>query len=144
MAYDFLLLCLPFQNIHWSKERKRLWDFCFFFIVCYYIPNKMAKEVSFLHNNSMSNSDQGISYIKMQVCVCVCACARRHVHEITQSCPTLCNPMDCSTPISSVHGILKARILQWVAIHSFRGSFLLRDRTSISSVFCIDRCVLYH
>ena len=33
-----------------------------------------------------------------------------------QSCPTLCNPMDCSLPGSSVHGILQARILEWVAI----------------------------
>ena len=34
----------------------------------------------------------------------------------TQSCPTLCNPMDCSPPGSSVHGILQAKILEWVAI----------------------------
>ena len=39
-----------------------------------------------------------------------------------QSCPTLCNPMDCSPPGSSVHGILQARILEWVAISFFRGS----------------------
>ena len=41
---------------------------------------------------------------------------------VSQSCPTLCNPMDCSPPGSSVHGILQARILEWVAISSFRGS----------------------
>ena len=35
-----------------------------------------------------------------------------------QSCPTLCNPMDCGSPGSSVHGILQARILEWVAILS--------------------------
>ena len=39
-----------------------------------------------------------------------------------QLCPTLCNPMDCSPPGSSVHGILQARILEWVAISSSRGS----------------------
>ena len=38
-----------------------------------------------------------------------------------QLCPTLCNPMDCSPPASSVHGILQARILEWVAISSSRG-----------------------
>ena len=37
---------------------------------------------------------------------------------VTQSCPTLCDPMDCSQPGSSVHGILQARILEWVAIPS--------------------------
>ena len=36
--------------------------------------------------------------------------------SVAQSCPTLCDPMDCSPPGSSVHGILKARILEWVAI----------------------------
>ena len=41
---------------------------------------------------------------------------------VPQSCPTLCNPMDCSPPSSSVHGILQARILEWVAI-SFSKTF---------------------
>ena len=36
--------------------------------------------------------------------------------EIAQSCPTLCDPVDCSLPGSSVHGILEARVLEWVAI----------------------------
>ena len=36
--------------------------------------------------------------------------------EDAQSCPTLCDPMDCSLPGSSVHGILQARIMEWVAI----------------------------
>ena len=39
----------------------------------------------------------------------------REENEVTQSCPTLCNPIDCSLPGSSVHGIFQARILQWVA-----------------------------
>ena len=40
---------------------------------------------------------------------------------VAQSCPTLCDPMDCSLPGSSVHGILQARILEWVAMPSSRG-----------------------
>jgi len=36
--------------------------------------------------------------------------------EVTQSCPTLCDPKDCSPPGSSVHGIFQARVLEWVAI----------------------------
>ena len=43
---------------------------------------------------------------------------------ISQSCPTLCHPMDCSPPGSSVHRILQARILEWVAISFSRGIFL--------------------
>ena len=46
---------------------------------------------------------------------------------VTQSCLTLCNPMDCSPPGSSVHGILQAGILEWVAMPSFRGSSQPRD-----------------
>ena len=57
---------------------------------------------------------------------------------------TLCNLMDCSPPGSSVHGILQARILEWVAMPSSRGSAQTRDRTCLSYVSCIDRWVLYH
>ena len=53
---------------------------------------------------------------------------------ITQSCPTLCNPMDCSLPGSSVHGILQARILVWVAIPFSRGSSQPSDRTQVSLI----------
>ena len=56
---------------------------------------------------------------------------------LSQSCPTLCNPMDCSPPGSSVHGILQARILEWVAMPSSRGSSQSRDRTWVSYVSCI-------
>ena len=49
-----------------------------------------------------------------------------------QSCPTVCNPMDCSPPGSSVHGVLQARILEWVAIPFSRGSSQPRDRTQVS------------
>ena len=52
--------------------------------------------------------------------------------EVTQSCPTLCDPMDCSLPGSSVHGILQVRILEWVAISFSRGSSQPRDWTQVS------------
>ena len=48
------------------------------------------------------------------VCVCVCVCARACL--VAQWCPTLYNPMDCSHPGSSVHGILQARILEKIVI----------------------------
>ena len=51
---------------------------------------------------------------------------------LTQSCLTLCHPLDCSLPGSSVHGILQARILEWVAISSSRRSSRPRDRTQVS------------
>ena len=44
------------------------------------------------------------------------------VFSVALSCPTLCDPVDCSPPGSSVHGILQARILEWVVMPSSRGS----------------------
>ena len=54
-----------------------------------------------------------------------------------QSCPTLCDSMDCSPPGSSVHGIFQARILEWVAMSSSRGSSPPRDQIWVSWSFCI-------
>ena len=59
----------------------------------------------------------------------------------TQSCPTLCDPMDCSPPGSSVHGIFQARILAWVAMSLPRGSSRLRDWTRVSYVSYIGKRV---
>ena len=61
---------------------------------------------------------------------------------LLQSCPTLCDPMDCSQPGFSVPGILQTRILEWVAISFSRRSSQPRDRTCVSYVSCIGRQVL--
>ena len=52
--------------------------------------------------------------------------------SVSWSVVSLCNPMDCSPPGSSVHGIFQARILEWVAISSSRGSSQPRDQTQVS------------
>ena len=63
----------------------------------------------------------------------MCACS------VAQSCPALCDPMDCSPPGSSVHGISQARILEWAAMPFSRGTYimtryyLLYNRTSLLS-----------
>ena len=62
-------------------------------------------------------------------------------NEVAQSCPTLCDPVDCSPAGSSVHGILQARILEWVAISFSRESSRPRDRTWDS---CIAGGFFYH
>ena len=61
------------------------------------------------------------------MCVCVCVC-------VAQLCPTLYDPMDCSLPGSFVHGILQARILEWVAIPFSGGSSWPRDWTWVSCI----------
>ena len=54
--------------------------------------------------------------------------------EVAQSCPTLCDPMDCSLPGSSVHGIFQARVLEWVAISFSKRSSQPRDGTRVSRI----------
>ena len=66
----------------------------------------------------------------MQACVCA---------KLLQSCLTPCDPMNCSLPDSSVHGILQARILEWAAMPSSRRSSQLRDGNHVSYVSCIGR-----
>ena len=65
--------------------------------------------------------DSGVLFVKAQVLV-------------DQSCLTICNPMNCSPPGSSVHGILQARILEWVAIPFSRGSSQTRDQTQVCCI----------
>ena len=54
--------------------------------------------------------------------------------EVAQSCPTLCDPMDCSLPSFLDHGIFQASVLEWVAISFFRGSSPPRDWTRVSRI----------
>ena len=61
-------------------------------------------------------AEKALSYLKVRV---------------AQSCPTLCDPMDCSPPGSSVHGIPQARILEWAAFSFSSRSSPPRDRTSV-------------
>ena len=57
-----------------------------------------------------------------------------------QSCPTLCDSMNCSPPGSSVHRVLQASILEWVNVSSSRGSTWPRDWTLTSCTSCLGRC----
>ena len=67
--------------------------------------------------------------------LCVCA-------KLIKSCPTLCDPMNCSLPGSSVHRILQARVMEWVSL--LQEIFLTQDQTHVSYVSCVGRQVLYH
>ena len=63
-----------------------------------------------------------VKFPKTTMCLCLCA-------KSLQSCLTVCDPIDCSPPDSSLHGILQARILKWVAIPFSRRSSRRRDQT---------------
>ena len=56
-----------------------------------------------------------------------------NIVKVAQSCPTLCNPMDCSLLGISVHGILQAKIMEWAAISFSKGSSQPRDQPQVSS-----------
>ena len=62
------------------------------------------------------------------MCICAVLCL------VSQSCPTLWDPMDYSPPRSSVCGIVQARILEWVSMPSTRGSSQPRDQTQVSRI----------
>ena len=66
------------------------------------------------------------------------------VFLVTQSCPTLCDPVDCSPQGSSVHRIFQARILEWVAISCSKGSSQSRDWTFVSWVSWIAGRLFTH
>ena len=74
--------------------------------------------------------------ISFSLSIMVCCCCL-----IALPCPTLCSRMDYGTPGYSVHRISQVRLVEWVAISSFRASFWPRERTHISS---ISRCFLYY
>ena len=63
---------------------------------------------------------------------------RKKESEVAQSCPTLCDPMGCRLPGSSVHGIFQAIVLEWIAISFSRGSSQPRDQSWVSWI--VDRC----
>ena len=72
------------------------------------------------------------------ICMSLHSCHFTHV-RLFATLWTVCSPLE-----SSVHGILQARILEWVAISSSRGFSQPRDRTHVSHASCIGKQVLYH
>ena len=63
---------------------------------------------------------------------------------VAKSCLTPCDPLDCSLPGSSVHGVFQARILEWATVSFSRGSSRPRDRTPVSCVSCIAGSFFTH
>ena len=88
---------------------------------------------SFTFIKQLSMAWYGIVMVFVSAWVCVCVYIRQ---IFAQSYLTLCNPTDCSLPGSSVHGILQARILEWVAIPSSKGYSPPRDQTHLHLLHC--------
>ena len=102
-------------------------------LLCRFPPSHRRRNPCYIIHGSLfpwGNSSLHIS--------CLSACS------VGKWCLTLCYPMDCSPPSSSAHGTFQARILEWVAMLSSRGSSQPRDWTHISYVSCIAHQVLCH
>ena len=107
------------------------------------LPNSSINRSSVYSSAFLSLQDQIFLNPPLSACIqwtdvsssILCCCL------VAQSCPTLCDPMDCSLPGSSVQGISQANILEWVTISFSRGSSGPRDRTQVS---CMGRQILYH
>ena len=105
------------------------------FLVCLVSFVAMTGAVSF----SLSDLAFAYAYLLSWLRWVIFECCAKSL----QLCLTLYDPMDYSLPGSSVHEILQARILEWVAIPFSRGSSRPRALTSLSYVSCIGRQVLY-
>ena len=91
------------------------------------VPAKTHSKRLRLHLKDLD--DSFVPSVSICVCVCVCVCAL--------SCPTLCDPTNCSPPASSVYGILQSRILEWVAESLSGVSSQPKDWTQVSCISCI-------
>ena len=93
-------------------------------LILFAIHLKLAQHCKLTRTNFFTWATVGIGIIYFSPCMCSCS--------VAQLCPTLCNPMDCSQSGSSVQGIFQARVLEWVAISSSKGSSWSRDQTHVS------------
>ena len=100
--------------------------------VCAYIsttppPPPSLDYCSFVESLKLENCSWGCEFSNFPFLFQHCfGCSRS---EVTQSCPTLFDPMDCSLPGSALHGIFQTRVLEWFAISFSRGSSWPRDQT---------------
>ena len=95
-----------------------------------HLPNPGIEPRLTAYMQTLPSEPQGKSHITYICCI-----------SIAQSCLTLWDPMDCSPPVSSIHGILQARILEWVAIPFSRGSSMTQG-SNPSLLHC--KWILYH
>ena len=99
------------------------------------LPQKCWERQNVYCTKTLSRRCGGIDSV---VCTLCCCCL------VAKLCSTLWDPMDRNLPASSVPGISQARLLEWVAVSSSRGSSLPRDWIQVSWVSCIGRQILYH
>ena len=125
--------CLFFiVNIFWKLQSREnnndlsSWSNRVFPFVVWLCSFALSTDLWFVTQSLHPERNQG-SPFSIHVYIC------KHSKSL-QLCPTLCHPMDCSPPGSSVHGILQARLLEWVALLFSRGASRPRDWTWVSCI----------
>ena len=97
----------------------------------------LAKQQNQLPNSTYEKV-RNLLFRNMCLNIISCCCS------VSQSCPTICDLMNCSPSGSSVHGIFQTKILEWVVISFSEGSSWARDQTHVSCISYICRQILYH
>ena len=107
------------ENVSVSLVQKTAIEVCVCVCVCVCVRARVRTRAQLCPTfcNPMDSSPPNCYKGVCGVCVCVCVCV------FAQSHPIRCNPMDCSLPDSSVHGILQVKVLEQIAIFSSRGIF---------------------
>ena len=129
-----LFLVLFLQNL-WVLEKIKKWAWI---QTCLHTFSIFISEAKSWQKLGVRNFQRKHCIWNSDWCVCVCVCV------YAQLCLTIWDPLDCSPPFDSVHGIFQANILEQVAIFSSRGSSWPRDWNRISFISCIGRWILYH
>ena len=132
------LLCTCWSAIFWVLYFRNLEGIYPWLVGCslWWQNIRRCWKPCFLREVVSQAIDLGLAQIKLLLQLCVCS--------VLQLCLTLWDPMACSPPGSSVHGISQARILEWVAISFSRGHSWHKDQTHVSCVSCFNRWILYH
>ena len=117
------------------KYKVHLYFRALIYIVGFHFPSMFYFQfyVSVLYYFCFSNFLPFLRLVNSFLC-CIFLCAVLCL--VIQLYPTLCDPMDCSPPGSSVHGILQARMLEWVAIPSSRSAYEPKVWTQVSHIAC--------
>ena len=126
-------------NVHWTVDKAREFQKNIYFFFINYTSLWLCRSQQTLENGDTILWKMGIpdhltcllrklyaGQEETELDVDQWTCSKLKSVLITQSCQTLCDPMDCSPPGSSIHGILQSRILEWVATSFSRGIFLTR------------------
>ena len=120
-----IYLCVILFKWSWLTDRTNLWWSRWEHWLPLVGPTSVLEMCGdYIHGNLLS--------CMFKICMLYCILYLHFWREVAQPCPLFCDPMDCSLPGSSIHGILQARIVEWAAISCSKGSSWPRDQTRVS------------